>query len=246
VGGILAVVALRRRARWRQREREQFAETRLTAERDESALADEITELDDDVERAGAPPEAKAAYLRAVDRYAELRESLRRAQTVRDLRAVAQTAADGRYEMACARAILEERQPPERRAPCFFDPRHGPSVEDVEYAPPGGQGRLVPVCAACRTRLQDGEEPDAAMVAVGGRQAPYWAAPGGGYYGGAFDGFTPGLLGGLLIGSSFGDAPVVDAGGGGWGFGGGGDFGGFGGGGDFGGGGGDFGGGGSF
>jgi hypothetical protein len=95
------------------------------------------------------------------------------------------------------------------------------------------------VCAACATRLADGEEPDARSEVVGGRTMPYWAAPGAGYYGGAFGGFGPGLLGGLLLGSMF-DAPAYgadhgDFGGDGFG---GGDFGGGGfGGGDFGGGG---------
>ena len=34
--------------------------------------------------------------------------------------------------------LLDGRKPPERRPPCFFDPRHGPSSRDVEWAPPGG------------------------------------------------------------------------------------------------------------
>ena len=62
---------------------------------------------DDDVEAAGAPPQAKEAYMRALDHYQRADEALRRARTVEDVRAVAETAADGRYEMAVARAHLE-------------------------------------------------------------------------------------------------------------------------------------------
>jgi hypothetical protein len=236
-----------RRRRARAEADAQFADVKRTAEEDIAAIANDITDLDDDVEAAGAPPRAKEAYLRALDHYQRADGALKRAGTVPELRAVAESAADGRYEMAVARALLEGRTPPERRAPCFFDPRHGPSVQDAEYAPPGGQPREVPVCQACAVRLAEGEEPEARMERLGGRAVPYWAAPMGGYYGGAFGGFGAGLLGGLLVGSMFddvaygaGDWGAGDWGGDGGGFGGG-DFGGgdFGGG-DFGGGGGDF------
>jgi hypothetical protein len=248
-GGLLAARTLGRGRRRRQAQEADFAGMRRTAEGDVSAIADEITDLDDDVERAGAPPEAKAAYLRALDAYEQADAGLRRARSAEELHAVAERAADGRFEMATARALLEGRPPPERRAPCFFDPRHGPSVADAEYAPPGGEPRPVPVCRACAVRLQEGEEPETRVESVGGRATPYWAAPGG-YYGGYFGGFGgAGFLGGLLLGSMLdpmGSAWAgsgVDMGdGGGFDFGssGGGDFGG----GDFGGG--DFGGGGDF
>jgi hypothetical protein len=247
-GALLAVRAVSRGRRRRAEAGAQFADVKRTAEQDVAAIADDITELDDDVEAAGAPPRAKEAYLRALDHYQRADGELNRARTVPELRTVAETAADGRYEMAVARALLEGRTPPERRPPCFFDPRHGPSVQDVEYAPPGGRPRDVPVCRACAVRLADGEEPDARTEVLGGRAVPYWAAPMGGYYGGAFGGFGAGLLGGLLVGSMFDDVaygagdwggdPGGGFGGGGFGGGdfGGGDFGG----GDFGGGGGDF------
>jgi hypothetical protein len=141
---------------------------------------------------------------------------------------------EGRWAMSSARARLEDREPPERRSPCFFDPRHGPATRDVEWAPPGGEPRMVPACEADALRVEEGDDPEAREVTVGGQRMPYWAAGPmyapfmGGFYGG-------GILPGLLIGTSLGgfwDTP--DTGGGDWG---GGDFGG----GDFGGG--DFGGG---
>jgi hypothetical protein len=172
----------------------------------------------------------------------------------------------GRYSMSAAKAILEGQPVPEHRSPCFFDPRHGPSVEDVEWAPPDGAPRMVPACAADAQRIHDGLEPMARQVpaGAGGRATPYWNAPGyyGPWAGGYFGGFPMGgLFTGLLLGSFLGggwggypayadgggdggggdsgDAGGGDAGGGDWG---GGDWGGgdWGGGGDFGGG--DFGG----
>ncbi len=240
-GGLLFLRAARSGRRRRAERHAAFEDVKRTAEGDVAAIADDIRDLDDDVERAGAPPAAKEAYLRALDHYERADRGVRTAGSVEELRTVAETAADGRYEMAVARAALEGREAPERRPPCFFDPRHGPSVRDMDYAPPGGQERPVPVCAACATRLEAGDEPEARSEVMRGREVPYWATPGAGYYGGAFGGFGPGLLGGLLIGSMW-DTPAYgagfeDAGGGGGDFGGG-DFGGggFGGGGDFGGG----------
>ena len=151
--------------------------------------------------------------------------------------------------MASAKARLEGETPPERRPPCFFDPRHGPSSRDVMWSPPYGEEREVPACAADALRVEEGEEPHTREIDWQGRRVPYWQAGGayGPFAGGLFGGFGGGLLPGLLIGSMLGGAmnPGMaygqDAGDGG-GFGGG-DFGG----GDFGGGGfggGDFGGGG--
>jgi hypothetical protein len=137
--------------------------------------------------------------------------------------------------MASAESRLEGKEPPERRPACFFDPRHGPSVRDVEWAPPGGQPRAVPACAADATRIEQGEEPESRQVLVGGRASPYWAA--GPMYGGYFGGFFPGLLLGELLGGGLGGygwGGVPDGSGQGD-FGGGGDAGDFGGG-DFGGG----------
>jgi hypothetical protein len=157
--------------------------------------------------------------------------------------------------MLSAKARLEGRRPPERRPPCFFDPRHGPSTRDVEWAPPGGAPRRVPACEADALRVESGEDPQPRELILSGRRVPYWeAGPAfapfyGGFYGG-FGGFIPGLLAGELLSGGWGwggdpDPGWGDDGGGGWDDGGGGDFGG----GDFGGGdfgGGDFGGGGDF
>jgi hypothetical protein len=134
---------------------------------------------------------------------------------------------------------------PERTSPCFFDPRHGPSSREVEWAPPNGTPRPVPACEADAQRVERGEDPS--YREVEGR--PYWeAGPAYAPYAGGF--FGGGLFPGLLVGSMLGGAmfPPIgygdsEIGGGGFG---GGDFGGGGGGfggGDFGGGGGDFGGG---
>jgi hypothetical protein len=244
----LALFGLSRRRRRRQEEAE-FAEVREVARDDVVALGDDIRSLDIDMEMADVDPEAKQHYGLAVERYTEASEALDLARRPEDLQRVTELLEEGRWAMEAAKAEMAGRPAPERRAPCFFDPRHGPSVTDVEWAPPGGQPRPVPACAADAVRVRDGEDPNARRVPVNGEMVPYWQAGpafapwAGGFFGG---GLFPGLFIGSMLGSAFGgfgvpgEAYAEDPGDAGD-FG---DFGGFGGG-DFGGGfgGGDFGGG---
>src|SRR5439155_16469667 len=140
----------------------------------------------------------------AFDLYSTAHASFDRARTPDQLAPVAQSLEEGRYEMAVAEALAQGRTPPERRPPCFFDPRHGPSSREVEWAPPGGAPRPVPACEADAQRVEAGEEPASREVLVGGRPTPYWAASAyfgpfaGGYFGG-FGGFLPGLLLGEML-----------------------------------------------
>jgi hypothetical protein len=240
-GGLL----LLRRRRRLEAQRAEFAQVKEVAEEDLVALADDVKALDVDVEMPNADPRAKEEYSRALELYDEANRRFDRARRPEDLEPVSAALEEGRFAMASAKARLEGQEPPERRPPCFFDPRHGPSVRDVEWAPPGGQPRAVPACAADAIAVEEGREPASREVLVGGRATPYWAAPAyfgpwaGGYFG-AWGGLFPGLLLGSMLGSGFGGYGgyvPVDSGDGGDG----GDFGDFGGG-DFGGG--DFGGGG--
>ncbi len=245
---------------WRRRQREtqenaELAEVKQEAQADLLALAEEIRELDLDVEMPNADLRAKEDYAAAVAAYERADAALDRAREPEDLEHVSSALEEGRYAMASAKARLAGLEPPERTPPCFFDPRHGPSVAEAEWAPPGGAPRPVPVCAADAQRIADGREPATREVSVGGERVPYWAAPptyapyAGGFYGG-FGGLFPGLIIGSMLGSGFGFGSALggglggdyggdELGGGGFDLGGG-DFGGDFGGGDFGGG--DFGG----
>jgi hypothetical protein len=239
----------------RRRETEQLEEVKRVARDDLVALGDDIRSLDLDIEMPSASEAAKDEYGRAVDLYKSAQDAFDTARRPQDLAPVGNAVEEGRYRVASARARLEGDEPPEHRPPCFFDPRHGPSARDVEWAPAGGVPRPVPACEADAQRVERGLDPSMREVDVGGRTVPYWNTPA--YYspwaGGLFGGFGGGaFLGGLLLGSVFAggfgydDAWASDWGGDGGDIGGGdfggGDFGG--GGGDFGGGGGDFGGGG--
>ena len=211
---VVGVLALRSAQVRRRREAEQLAELKATAQEDLVALGDDIRALDLDTSMPGADPEAVRHYGAAVDAYQRAAESLDRVVRPEQLGAVSAALEEGRFEMAVARAILEGRPPPERRPPCFFDPRHGPSTEDVRWAPPGGAERDVPACAACAQRVRSGVEPPAREVLVGGTPRPYWQAPAyyGPWFGGYFGSGAAGFLGGLLLGEALS---------GGWGWGGG-------------------------
>jgi hypothetical protein len=248
----LALFAWSRRRRRRQ-EQEDLEQVKAVARDDLVALGDDILALDLDIEMPGIDEEARRHYALAVERYEQAEQAWGSARRPQEMERVTALLEEGRWAMTAAKARLEGQPVPERRPPCFFDPRHGPSVGDVDWAPPGGGSRPVPVCAADATRIADGEEPDVRQVEVNGRSVPYWQAGpafgpwAGGFYGG---GLLPGLFIGSALGGGFGapgdasaadaDAGAGDAGGGDFGGGGfgGGDFGGGGfGGGDFGGGG---------
>jgi hypothetical protein len=187
----------------------------------------------------GVDPQAKADYDRAVAAYDRADTLVERARAPQDFEPVGAALEEGRYAMTSAKERFAGREAPERTPPCFFDPRHGPSSREIEWAPYDGAPRMVPACEADAQRVERGEDPEAREVLVGGRRMPYWSAGpmyapfAGGLFGGFGGGLFPGLMVGTLLGSSLGGWGMGDA------YASGGDWGG----GDFGGGGGDFGGG---
>ncbi|MBV9423927.1 MAG: hypothetical protein JOZ98_13515 [Solirubrobacterales bacterium] len=189
-----------------RRERE-WEEVRGSAQDDVVALGDDIRSLDVDIGMPGVSDEAKQRYEQALEAYQRASDIFDRAKRPEDLAPVSETLEEGRYAMACAKALIDGRPPPQRRPPCFFDPRHGPSTEDVQWAPPGGSLRPVPACAADALRIKEGFQPHGRQVTVDGRATDYWNAPRhyGPWAGGYFNGFGGGgLLSGLLMGSVLG------------------------------------------
>jgi hypothetical protein len=199
---------LLRAYRKRKRSQTELGEVRSAAHEDLIALAGDVQQLEEPVE---SNPHAKGEYTQALDSYDKASHSFDRAKRPKELEAVTSALEEGRYHMAAAQALVEGRTPPERRPPCFFDPRHGPSTRDVEWAPPGGTPRSVPACEADAQTVERGAEPASRQVMTGGRQVPYWSAPpyfgpwAGGYFmpfGGM--GFLSGLFVGELLGGAYG------------------------------------------
>ncbi len=189
------------------RHEREWEEVRSSAQDDLVSLGDDIRSLDVDIQMPGVSDDAKQRYDQALQAYQRASEIFDGAKRPEDLAPVSETLEEGRYAMAYAKALIEGRPPPERTPPCFFDPRHGPSTEEVEWAPPGGAVRPVPACAADALRIKEGFEPHGRQVSVNGRPTDYWNAPRhyGPWAGGYFNGFGGGgMLPGLLMGSALG------------------------------------------
>jgi hypothetical protein len=192
-----------------RRKRRELEEVKHVARDDLVSLGDDIRALDVDVAMPNANQEAKDHYNQAVEIYTGAEQTLGRARRPEDLGTVSNELERGRYEMEATKALLAGKPAPERRPPCFFDPRHGPSTRDVEWAPPGGTPRPVPACEADALRVEEGLDPSVREIDYAGRRVPYWAAPAaytpffGGFYGG-FGGLLPGLLIGEALGGGFG------------------------------------------
>ncbi|GAC1441195.1 MAG: hypothetical protein NVSMB51_21280 [Solirubrobacteraceae bacterium] len=187
----------------------EWEEVRAVAQDDLVSLGDDIRALDIDVQLPNADKQAVQRYNQAVEAYDRANKVFETARRPEDLAPVSETMEEGRWAMVCAKALLAGETPPERRAPCFFDPRHGPSTEDVDWAPAQGAPRPVPACAADALRVREGFDPHGRQVQVDGRPTEYWNAPAryGPYAGGFFGGFGGGgMLSGLLIGSALGGA----------------------------------------
>ncbi|GII90929.1 LPXTG cell wall anchor domain-containing protein [Sinosporangium siamense] len=196
-------------------EAEQLSSVKKTVEEDVTKFGEEITELDVEVRLLGAGAEHQADWQHALDSYEKAKSELTAVKHPQEIRNVTTALEDGRYALACVKARVEKRPLPERRAPCFFNPQHGPSSRDVRWAPPGGTLRDVPACSADAEAIEQGFDPQMRTVMVNGQRRPYWEAGpayqpyASGYYGGFGDVMSM-MLVGTMLGSMMG----------GWGYGG--------------------------
>ncbi|WP_285730057.1 chemotaxis protein CheA [Nocardiopsis sp. ATB16-24] len=222
----------------------QLEEIRQMATEDVVRLGEDVARLEIDL--AKVDDATREDYSRAMDAYDQAKSLLDTIQEPEQVRLVTSALEDGRYYMTATRARMNGDPVPDRRGPCFFNPQHGPSTEDVVWAPPGGSPREVTACADCARAVRTGGQPDVRLVEVDGERRPYYdAGPAyspyaSGYFGmnmmmGMFSGMMMGSMMGSMMGMGMGmglGAGDVGAEGD---FGGGDDFGGdFGGGGDFG------------
>lgn len=221
----------------------QLEEIRQMATEDVVRLGEDVSRLEIDL--SSVDEATRNDYSQAMDAYDQAKAQLDTIREPEQVRLVTSAVEDGRYYMTATRARLNGDPVPERRGPCFFNPQHGPSSEDVVWAPPGGSPREVTACADCAQAVRTGGQPDVRLVEVDGERRPYYdAGPAyspyaSGYFGmnmmmGMFTGMMMGSMMGSMMGMGMGmGAGEVgagdDFGGGDFGGGdfGGGDFGGF-------------------
>ncbi|WP_406499990.1 hypothetical protein OG936_36075 [Streptomyces sp. NBC_00846] len=210
VGAVAAVggggYALYRRSK-KKRERAELDALRVVVDEDITAFGEELDRLDFHPSEPGADDVMRQDYTHALDTYDKAKELMATAARPQDVQPVTAALEEGRFALATLAARRAGSPVPERRAPCFFDPRHGPSAVDAMWAPPHGMPRNVPACEADASLLAAGKEPMARQVQTAHGSQPYWnAGPSyapwaGGYFGGAGS-----MLGGLLVGTMLGSA----------------------------------------
>ncbi|MEU4455312.1 hypothetical protein AB0F44_28545 [Nocardioides sp. NPDC023903] len=205
--GTVVVTNRRSQARALEKQRADLEPVKQLAFEDVTAFGEELQRLDLDMAGKELDEGANADYQRALDEYETAKRTVDKMTVPDDVKKITTIVEDGRYAIACVEARVAGEPLPKRRPPCFFDPRHGLSVEDVAWAPPGGTTRDVPACALDAERVKVGAEPDTRKVMVGNERVPYWQ---GGpayrpYAAGYFGAFSPmdWMFAGLMF-SAFG------------------------------------------
>ena len=164
-------------ARADRRERaEEFAGVQRLADEDVTVFGEQLQRVGGHVADRDLDAAARSDYETALDAYDRAKQD---APKLRDLDAItglAETLASGRYALACVEARMAGEPVPERRVPCFFNPQHGPSAQEVEWTTTRHGTRRVPGCRLCAARVAAREKPDARTVRVGNRTVPYFEA----------------------------------------------------------------------
>lgn len=204
-------VALYRRHAIQQRDASQRAElesqlstSRRAADEDVTKFGEELQRLDSDVTGHPLDERMQQDYQRALDAYDDAKMSLDAVTKPDEIRHVTEILEDGRYAIACVKARIANEPLPAKRPPCFFNPAHGPSSQNVDWAPAGGAMRSIPACPADAERVLAGADPYIRTVQVGAQRVPYWEggqayAPWAQGYYNRWSGSD--MLSGMLIGS---------------------------------------------
>ena len=188
IWGILAVLlvllvaarpvsrALHNRRENRLEAADAFRTGRRVVDEDVTVFGEQLAELHVDTLTTELDDPALADYQRALACYERSTLLLRDASAVAHRAELGEVLADGRFARACVLARRDDEELPQRREPCFFDPRHEPAVTDVAWAPQGGAERRVPVCRADANRLANGQLPLVRTVATAGGLVPWYVA----------------------------------------------------------------------
>jgi hypothetical protein len=177
VSGMLTGMGLfgkRRQQRLFELERARVA--RRMANEDVTVLGEELSELHYDTLTTELKGEIGDDYAQALDAYDRAKQLLRTTEGAEVIKTLLPVLEDGRFHLACVLARQEGRPLPQRLPSCYFNSQHGPSHAEVEWAPPGGETRTVPVCLTDLNRLEAKRSPAVRMIRVGEQTVPWFAA----------------------------------------------------------------------
>ncbi|MDA2814272.1 chemotaxis protein CheA [Nocardiopsis sp. RSe5-2] len=201
-GGYFIYSSRKKRAAEKAKE---LAEIKQMAQEDVVRLGEDIARLEIDLSQVDEA--TRTDYSHAMDSYDRAKATLDGIREPQDIQQVTNALEDGRYYMVATRARMNGDPVPDRRQPCFFNPQHGPSEQDVQWAPPGGAVRAVPACAVCTRAVLAGHDPDVRLVEVDGERRPYYdAGPAYAPYAGGYFGMSMmmGMFSGMMMGSMMG------------------------------------------
>lgn len=205
-GGLFAARhSTRQKERAAQAELEnQVSVSKRVTDEDVTKFGEELQRLDADVAGHALDEPMQQDYSRALDAYDNAKQSLDAVTRPDEIRHVTEILEDGRYAITCVKARLAGQPLPQKRPPCFFNPAHGPSSQDVSWSPAGGTEREVPACPADAERVLAGADPYIRTVQRGAQRVPYWE--GGPAYSPWAQGYYSSwrgsdMLSGVLIGS---------------------------------------------
>ena len=153
-------------------------QARRLVEEDVTVFGEQLSDLHVETLTTDLDADMREDYQRALDLYERSKTDLREARDAAAVTAIGTVLDEGRYRLACVLARRDDEPLPERREPCFFNPQHGPSVQDIAWTPPGGVERDVPVCRSDLRRITGGQDPETRLVRVGDRYVPWYAAEG--------------------------------------------------------------------
>jgi hypothetical protein len=157
---------------------EEFRQDRRLVDEDVTVFGEQLADLHGEMVAVPLDEDTRQDYQRALDVYDEAKTALAAAVVAEDASGIAgveKLLDDGRWRLACVLARRDGVDLPVRREPCFFNPQHGPAVQDLMWTPPHGTEREIGVCRSDARRITGGEDPEVRLVRVGDRYVPWYA-----------------------------------------------------------------------
>jgi len=174
--GFLGGLQFSRRKQKRLFDLERVRIARRMANEDVTILGEELSELHYETLTTELKGELGEDYAKALDAYDRAKQLLRTTEGAEVVKTLVPVLEDGRFHLASVLARQDGRPMPQRLPSCFFNPQHGPSHREVDWAPPGGEMRRVPVCLTDLNRLEAKNSPAVRMIRVGDQLVPWFEA----------------------------------------------------------------------